>query len=297
MTKIAFMACKTTLPGAGERRGDAYEHDLMVTALEPALTARGLTMEVIDWEADMSAFEDIELAILGSAWNYQDKHTAYLEKLDELEARGVQLCNCAEVVRWNSVKTYLRELEASGANTIPTIWLNAVTNDDVMAAMDEFACDKLVIKRQVGAGAEGQLMFTRDNPPPAGWHYGHAAMLQPFLPTIQTEGEYSFLFVDGEFSHALCKRAADGEYRIQSLYGGTEVDFTPNESERAHAKAVVGALPFDAPLYARIDMVRGDDDVLLLMEAELVEPYLYPEQGPELGPRIAAAISKRLTKR
>lgn len=296
MTTIAFMACATTLPGAGERRGDAYEHDLMVAAIEPALAERGIAMQVIDWEADVSAFDGIRLAMLGSAWNYQDNHAAYLAKLDTLETSGVQLCNSAEIVRWNSVKTYLRELESAGAATIPTIWLDDVRTDDVKAATDEFGCDKLVVKRQIGAGAEGQVMFSQNELPAADWRYGHAAMLQPFLPSIQSEGEFSFLFVDGEFSHSLCKRAASGEYRIQSLYGGTEVEFAPGASDLAQAEAVIAALPFDAPLYARIDMVRGEDGALLLMEAEMVEPYLYPEQGPELGPRIASAIAKRLEK-
>ncbi len=294
MTTIVFMACETTLPGAGARREDAFEHDRMVAAFEPALAVHSIAMKVVDWEADLPEFDEIPLAMLGTAWNYQDKHESYLAKLDALEARGITLCNSAEVVRWNSVKTYLRELAERGARTIPTIWLDDVAADDVMAAMQEFGCGELVIKRQVGAGAEGQVMFSRDDMPENDWRFGHAAMLQPFLPAIQREGEFSFLFVDGEFSHALCKRAASGDYRIQSLYGGTEIDHAPSAQDQAQAEAVVAALPFDAPLYARIDMVRGEDGHLLLMEAELVEPYLYPEQGPELGPRIASAIAKRL---
>lgn len=294
MTTIAFMACETTLPGAGERRGDAFEHDLMVAAIKPALAERGIAMRVIDWEADIDAFEGVSLAMLGTAWNYQDKHAAYLAKLEALKAYGVQLCNSAEIVRWNSVKTYLRELEAEGVGTIPTLWLDDVTADVVMAALDRFECDKLIVKRQVGAGAEGQVMFARNALPDADWHFAHTAMLQPFQPAIQSEGEFSFVFVDGDFSHAVCKRAAAGDYRIQSLYGGTEIEFAPTPQDRANAEAVVAALPFEAPLYARIDMVRGKDKSLLLMEAELVEPYLYPEQGPQLGPRIAEAIAKRL---
>ncbi|MEL6877744.1 MAG: hypothetical protein AAGL68_06560 [Pseudomonadota bacterium] len=296
MTTIAFMACETTLPGAGARREDAFEHDRMVAAIEPALAGHGIAMKVVDWEADLATFDNIPLAMLGTAWNYQDKHAAYLAKLDALEERGIQLCNSAGIVRWNSVKTYLRELEEAGARTIPTIWLEDVGADVVMAAMDEFGCDRLVVKRQVGAGAEGQVMFARDDMPAADWRYGHAAMLQPFLPAIQSEGEFSFLFIDGEFSHSLCKRAASGDYRIQSLYGGMEIEFTPSEQDQAQAEAVIAVLPFDAPLYARIDMVRRQDGKLLLMEAELVEPYLYPEQGPELGQRIASAIAKRLSQ-
>ncbi len=104
----------------------------------------------------------------------------------------------------------------------------------------------------------------------------------------------SFVFVDGALSHALRKIAADGDYRIQSLYGGREEVYAPSPSEIEDAAAILHMLPGETPLYARIDMVRGDDGVLLLMEAEAIEPYLYPEQGSELGERVAKAISRRL---
>ena len=121
-------------------------------------------------------------------------------------------------------------------------------------------------------------------------------MLQPYLPQIASDGEYSFLFIDGQFSHALRKRPAAGDYRVQSLYGGTEEAFSPENSDLSAAQAVVDAVPYETPLYARIDMVRGDGGELLLMEAELIEPYLYPEQGPELGFRMASAIAQRIEK-
>ena len=102
------------------------------------------------------------------------------------------------------------------------------------------------------------------------------------------------MFIDGQFSHGVLKRAAEGEYRIQSLYGGREEDFTPSAADLARAEAVVSALPFDDMLYCRIDMARLPSGDLAVMEAEAIEPYLYPEQGPQLGQRLAAAIQLRL---
>jgi hypothetical protein len=120
-------------------------------------------------------------------------------------------------------------------------------------------------------------------------------MIQPFLPAIQSEGEHSFIFIDGQFSHGLLKRAQSGEYRIQSLYGGIEVPIDPMPADRAAAAAVMAALPFaDPPLYARIDMVRRPDGVLAVIEAELIEPYLYPLQDARFGERLAQAVLRRL---
>ena len=110
------------------------------------------------------------------------------------------------------------------------------------------------------------------------------------MPSIVSEGEYSLIFIDGELSHALVKRPAPGDYRIQSLYGGVEAPVTLQNADMRDAQSVYDALPFDDLLYARIDMVRGPDGRLLLMEAELVEPYLYPVQGPQVGKLLADAI-------
>jgi len=300
MKTVGFLACETTLPlpfgGIGERRGDAFEHDLMIAALAPAFEAAGLNLKVIDWEAHIADFAGVDLVLLGTSWNYQDKADAFLARLDELAAIGIKVCNPPDLVRWNIQKTYLRDLAEQGAATIPTLWLTDVGLSDVEEAFKAFECDRLVVKRQVGAGALGQVLIHRDDLPDPAWRFGHPAMVQPFLPAIAEEGELSFIFIDGELSHALVKRPASGDYRIQSLYGGVETAFEPDAGQTAAASAILDALPFETPLYARIDMLRAQDNRLMVMEAEMIEPYLYPVQGPQLGERLARGIGKRLDR-
>ncbi|WFL77567.1 hypothetical protein P7228_00445 [Altererythrobacter arenosus] len=291
--KIGFLTCPGTHPGSPRRREDAFEHDVQVAALRPALAARGIELREIDWRSPVGDFAELPLILVGTPWDYQDDEAAFLAKLEELESAGHQVCNSARIVRWNSRKTYLRDLAERGAQTIPTIWVDRASAADIESAMAEFGCDALVAKRQVGAGAEGQSMH-RKGSLDGDWWMGQPMMLQPFLAQITTDGEYSFLFVDGQFSHALVKRPASGDYRVQSLYGGTEQPLEPDPADLAAAQAIVDAIPLGTPLYARIDMVRGDDGGLLVMEAEMIEPYLYPEQGPRLGELMAEAIERRL---
>lgn len=292
--KIAFLACPATLPGSPTRRPDAFEHDLYLEAVRLGVGTRG-TVADIDWRAPLAELAQFDLAILGTPWDYTEAKDEFLARLGELEAAGVVVCNPLAVVRWNSDKLYLRELERRGAVTIPTLWPERVGPEDVLAAFDHFASNRVVVKRRVGAGAIGQDSFTRDNPPPADWSLEQPAMIQPFLPAIQREGELSFIFVDGALSHTLLKQATGGDYRIQSLYGGTETPLDPSPDDRAAAEAIMALLPFDqSPLYARIDMVRLDDGRLAVIEAELIEPYLYPEQGPNLGAMLAQGMARRL---
>lgn len=289
--KIAFLACSTTLPGAPNRRADAFEHDQQMAALIAALRP-GESVTDIDWQAPLDQFAGFDAALIGTPWDYWDHREAFLAKLDAIAALGVPVHNAPEVVRWNIDKGYLAQLGARGVATIPTLLLDNPGRADIIAAFDHFACDRLVVKRRVGAGAEGQFDFTRENPPAADWRMGHAALVQPFLPGIVEEGEHSLIFIDGQFSHGLIKRPAPGDYRVQSLYGGWDTAVTPAPADLAAAEAVIAGLPFPAPLYARIDLVRGPDGTLLLMEAEVIEPFLYPLQGPQLGPRMLAGLRR-----
>lgn len=293
--QIAFLACAGTLPGSPTRRADAFEHDVQVAALRSGLEGMDAELTEIDWRAPLEALTRFDLAVLGTVWDYTDHPAEFLARLESLEAAGVKVCNPAEVVRWNADKGYLRELAEAGAPSIPTLWADDPGAEDILNAFEHFGTDRVVVKRRVGAGAVGQFSFTRSAPPAADWRLGQAGMIQPFLPAIQSEGEYSLIFIDGQFCHALLKQAADGDYRIQSLYGGREVALDPDPADIARAAEVLAMLPFDnVPLYARIDMVRLPEGQLALIEAELIEPYLYPRQGPRLGEMLAAAIGRRL---
>ena len=276
--KIAYLSSEVTIPGSPIRRDDAFEHDYMMESLRPAFADRD--MEVIDiaWDNAQADWSQFGAAIIGTTWDYWDHQARFLKTLGDIQAR-IPLYNPAELVLWNSNKIYLKDLESKGARLIPTLWVDVVSEGEATRLFDALQTDDLVFKRQVGAGAAGQHRLSRGEAFPA---MPHPMMVQPFLPTIQTEGELSFIFIDGELSHALIKRAKSGDYRIQSSYGGWEEAIAPTSDDLSAATAIIDMLDEPA-LYARVDMVRGAAGGLLLMELELIEPYLYPEQGPELG--------------
>jgi hypothetical protein len=292
--KIAFLACPGTLPGSPNRRVDAFEHDDQIAALRTGLGDRGEVID-LDWRAPLPELTACDVALIGTAWDYTAAKEEFLARLEALEAAGVKVCNSSEVVRWNADKRYLKDLAARGAATIPTLWPESPGPGDIRAAFDLFGCDRVVTKRQVGSGAEGQDDFTRGDPAIDGWAMDRPGMIQPFLSSIQGEGELSFIFVDGQFSHALTKQAVPGEYRIQSNFGGIVTAITPALSDLAAAEAIMALLPFThPPLYARIDMVRLESGELAVIEAELIEPYLYPPQGPNFARLFAEAVLARI---
>ena len=292
MTEIALLTAANLVSDAPDRRADAHLFDIQLDILRGGFAPHGLTLTPVRW-IDPIAWTRFGAVLVNSAWDYQDRHEDFLATLDRIAALGVPVFNDPGAVRWNIRKTSLRELQSRGVPVSPTLWPEAPTADDIVQAMSAFGIEDVVLKRQVGGGARAQVRYTRANMPEAGSIMDRPGMIQPFIASIATEGEYSFLFVDGEFSHALVKRAKSGDYRIQEAYGGTSQAIDPTPDDRASAQAVLTALA-TPPLYARVDMVRGQAGELLLMELEVIEPFLFPKDGPHIGEMLGAALKKRL---
>ena len=238
MKKIAYLASRVTLPGSLVRRTDAFEHDFMMDALRGPFEARGLRVEDVSWDDAKADWASYAGVIIGTTWDYWDRLDEFLAALRQIESQ-TRLFNPVALVEWNIRKTYLRDLEGRGAKLIPTLWLDTVDDASARAAFDRLGSDDLVFKRQIGAGAKGQHRLKRGELVP---EMPHPMMVQPFLPMIQTEGEFSFIFIDGEFCHALIKRALPGDYRIQSTYGGREEPIAPSAEDLAAARAIIETL-------------------------------------------------------
>ena len=107
---------------------------------------------------------------------------------------------------------------------------------------------------------------------------------------------------DKQSKHAVLKRPRSGDYRVQSVYGGVEQTHTATPDQIAVASDILAAARelCGEPgfLYARVDMARGLDGLLKLMELELIEPYLYlpfAEDGADAAAdRFTAALESRL---
>ena len=296
--RFCYLSSQATVPDAEdagvERRGDAFEHDQMMDALRGALLqARGETAQFDDiaWDDPAADWSSYDAVMIGTTWDYWDRKSEFLAKLEEIDGKTA-LFNPLSLVEWNLHKSYLRDLETKGARILPTLWLDKADEAAALAAFDDLGSDDLVFKRQVGAGAEGQFRLARGAPVP---DMPHPMMVQRFEPAILSEGEQSYIFIDGQFSHALTKHAASGDYRIQSSYGGHEKTLHPDGSDLEAASKILKALDM-VPLYARIDMLRASDGGLMLMELEMVEPFLYPLQGPDLGKRVVAALVQQTGK-
>lgn len=216
------------------------------------------------------------------AWQY---HLHFREWLDVLAARTGLTFNTPRTLIWNSRKTYLRDV-AHIAPIVPTHFADTLTADHLAAARDAFGTHDLVIKPAIGASAFG---LSRGG---AGAIGQTDVLIQPFVTSIQDEGEWSLFYFGGHFCHAVRKRPARGDFRVQMELGGATEPASPAPELLDVAQAALTAAP-DPVDYARVDLVRLDDG-WAVTELELVEPELFLRYHPDAPHTFAAAIKARL---
>lgn len=263
--------------------------------LAAALAGAGITARPTPWTdhaVDAAGLADAPLVLPVIAWGYHRDHDRWLQACRTWEAAGVRMLNPPAVLAWNSDKSYLGRLADRGVAVPETIWADRVSQADVEAAFDRLGTDTLIVKPRVSGGAWKTLRLSRGDrlaDAPEG-----PAMIQPYLPSIESEGETSLLFFGGALSHVVNKRPVQGDFRIQTQFGGCYVALPePPAGALELAERTLAAIDEDL-LYARIDMAQGPDGGWRLMEAELIEPDFYLGAAPEGGARFAAAVKARL---
>lgn len=251
----------------------------------PHLRTLGAEVEFQDWQRPSG--HDHRPRILRSPWNYQRQPEPFLAALSAYP----NLWNPLEVVRWNADKSYLGELSDQGVPTIPTCTVPAA---ELARALPRQPWPKTVVKPSVSAGGEATYCLNRDQALPLDLQAAIAAapqrsfLVQPFLPTVQSEGEYSMILFGGIFSHAVVKRPAHGNFLIHEEHGGSTLPASVPESWVSLSQQALGLAP--APcLYARADWIRGPTGPLLV-ELELIEPSLYLAHAPNAAKRWAEAL-------
>lgn len=263
--------------------------------LGEALGARGVEATSVVWDSAEADWDAFDAFLIRSTWDYHEKHQEFLTWTRRVEA-AMPLWNGAGTVEWNSNKTYLRELAEGGVRIVPTVWVGCGERPDLTEVLAAQGWEEAVIKPVVDLGArnlsrvhaddEGQAALTRilDR---------HDAMVQPFLPSLEEQGELSLIYIDGRFTHAVRKHPAPGDFRVQSIWGGTVERAEPTPEHVDLAERALSQLAA-TPLYARVDLVSGLDGHPCLIELELIEPNLYLSTHPPAVDALADAVLLRI---
>jgi glutathione synthase/RimK-type ligase-like ATP-grasp enzyme len=268
--------------------------------LAEALSARGVGVRAVPWSDRKVRWTEYDAVVVRSCWDYFHRAGEFYAWLDRLQKEGARVHNDVRILRWNADKVYLRDLEARGIPTIPTRWIAPGSPASLAALRRESGWEEVVVKPTVSGGAHRTWRSTVDTEATDDTRLAEmieagAVMVQPLVREIEREGEWSLVFFEGAYSHAVLKRPFSGDFRVQREHGGTLEPAEPALSVIAAAERAISAIPFGGapPLYARVDgcAVEGG---LRLMELEVLEPELFLRCAPEAAERFAGALLSRM---
>ena len=252
-----------------------------------ALRLHGFEVSARPWTApgNLAPFDAVLPLVV---WGYHERFAEWLALLERLDAEHVRCINSPPLLRWNSDKAYLAELDANGIPTVHTIAVEALDEQLLAEARERFGCEQLVVKPPVSASATGTFLLRPGDAVPREVA-GRRMLVQPFMGSIAVTGEYSIMLFGGQFSHAILKTPKSGDFRVQPHLGGTERPCPPPEGGVALAQSALAAAPTEA-VYARVDMVADDEGELRIMELELIEPALWLQHAPDGCGAFASAV-------
>ncbi|MCW2749068.1 MAG: hypothetical protein JWR83_178 [Aeromicrobium sp.] len=271
----------------------AFDEDLPL--IQAAADQRAIKAEILAWDDPNADWRAFDAVVVRSCWDYIARREEFLG----WAASVPRLHNSREVIEWNTDKVYLRQLEAAGIPIIETRW-------DIAAGDDIGSPGEWVVKPTVSAGSRNT----------ARWHtaedvYAHSAQLtaagrtsmtQPYISSVDNEGETAMLFIGGVFSHAIRKGQLlePGEGVVQDRAGRETIDpRMPSPAQREIAQAALAAVdtvlghPADL-LYARVDLVTDTDGSPIVIELELTEPSLFLPHSDGGALRLVDAVLARI---
>lgn len=269
------------------------------------LAARGVTAEAVIWDDPAVDWGCYDLVVLRSPWDYPSRRDDFVAWAATVPA----LANPADIVRWNTDKRYLDQLSAAGVSTVPTTWIEPGQEWALPAQRGEY-----VIKPSVSVDSQDTGRYDLADPEHqelARAHVrrlgaaGRVTMVQPYLSSVDTDGETALLFLAGpdglRFSHAIRKGAmlTGPDLGAESLRNPERITArTATPEQVAVAEKTLAAVPGGAErlLYARVDLIPGGGDAPVLVELELTEPSLFIGHAEGAPDRLADAIVTHLRR-
>lgn len=265
--------------------------------LSGILSEMGISHEIQAWSDPMVEWSSFSHLLIKSTWDYFDFYPQFLQWIDKIKSLGIPVLNDLDTICWNSSKDYLLEIEAEGFPTIAGAILEKGSKPTLEQIQKKVKTDTLVVKPLVSGGAKNTLKI-----PVSEWSDFEEKvtqlvkeedfLAQPFIKEVAEVGEYSLIFFNQEFSHAVLKTPAKSDFRVQHYFGGTIQEIQPDLSLLESAQKLIDTFG-QGTLYGRVDGVLIDG-VFHLMELELIEPYLFLGLSDQAIPNYTEALRRRL---
>jgi hypothetical protein len=280
MKSIVFLSCD-------DLTGYVTDEHLVVPLLESA----GWKVDTRSW-TEACDWSQYDAAIVRTTWDYTERLDEFLQKMN-LISQQTTLMNSLSTIQWNCQKSYLKDLIEWNVRIIPTRFEWPANWSELFM---DWQTQKIMLKPQVGANSSGTYVITPENIPSAPL-FTQKPLIQPFREKILSEGEWSFHFFLGHFSHAIRKVPKSNDFRVQEEHGGTILSEIPSAEDLKVARdfcKMIETQRNESMLFLRLDMVRNNDNELEVMEVELIEPSLYFRTHSDAAKNFITALQTKI---
>ncbi len=280
MKKVVFLSMDSL--------ADFICYDQLV--FEP-LKKLGWEAEEISWRKSNVEWDKYDAVIVRSTWDYQSDPIEFSDVLEKINNSLAHLENDLSIMKWNMNKNYLKDLQDKGIRIVDTVWEKAFIPGKAEHYFDLLDSDEIIIKPNISANAENTFRikkydFKNQLQVLESVFSKREFMVQKFMKNIIDEGEYSLFYFGGEYSHSIIKMPKENDFRVQEEHGGRIFSINPDVELKKIAEKIINKIK-PVPLYARIDLVRTQDNDFALIELELIEPSLYFNLDDESPRRFA----------
>lgn len=275
-----------------------YEQNVLLedSLVKKALEAKGLSVQRTYWDNPTFDWSKTKYAIFRTTWDYFDKFNSFNEWLKKTSAL-TRFINSFNQIKWNLDKHYLGDLHSQGINIPKTVFIEKGTETSLENEFDNFGLKTAILKPAIAGAARHTYKISIDN---VSYHSkiftelikSESMLLQEYQHNIETKGEISLIFFGENYSHAVLKKAKEGDFRVQDDFGGTVHHYEPNSEEIEFAKKVLQSMP-ESPVYARVDILWDNKGALALGELELIEPELWFRKNENAAQMLSAELMNR----
>lgn len=261
------------------------------------LEANHLSVERTYWDNPDYDWSQTRAVVFRTVWDYFERFSEFRQWLERVDKQTI-LINPLSLIRWNIDKHYLHDLEAKGVAIVPTHFVDMGAHLSLKAVCEQQQWKDIVIKPAI-SGAAFHTYLIRE-----AQLQQHEALfkslvderdmlVQAYLPSIRTKGEASLMVFNGQYTHAILKRAKEGDFRVQDDFGGTVHPYSPTSEEIAFAEMIFSKCE-PLPAYGRADIVWDDAGNHLLSELEIIEPELWVRNYPQAAKPFVQGILRFL---
>jgi glutathione synthase/RimK-type ligase-like ATP-grasp enzyme len=264
-----------------------------------ALGKLGLKVIRLAWSDPDFDWASTKAIVFRTTWDYCNDFPKFSDWLNKV-SKVTTLINSEALIRWNIDKHYLQDLQNKGVHIAETLFIAPHTTKRLEELHTQMGWTETVLKPCVSGGARHTYRLNANN---IASHEAvfkaliaeEAMMLQPFQHHIVSEGEISMMVFNGEFTHAILKKAKVGDFRVQDDFGGSVADYSPTNAQIEFAINTVNACS-ELPIYARVDIFKDNEGNIALAELEIIEPELWLRHHPDSAMVLAKGIKDKLLR-